>query len=124
MIYRYFKWGILWSLFILFICAIPGNTLPKVSIFHIKHLDKIVHIVLFFVLYVFMTRGFKKIILTPRFYNNYFIFSFFYCILYGVLIEIIQHYFVVGRHADFNDVFADTGGVLFGVIIVELIKRE
>jgi VanZ family protein len=42
----------------------------------------------------------------------------------GVLIELAQHLFVVGRFGEYLDVLANTIGLIVGLILCEILKRK
>jgi len=42
----------------------------------------------------------------------------------GVLIEIVQHFHVVGRFGEYLDVLANTIGLVVGLILCEILKRK
>jgi hypothetical protein len=48
MIRKLFVISLVWSVLILILCAIPGNSLPKSPLFNIPHFDKFVHAGLYF----------------------------------------------------------------------------
>ncbi len=49
---------------------------------------------------------------------------FFSCLLYGVLLETVQHLINPSRTFDFLDLAANCLGVLFGIIIVHLWSKK
>ena len=117
MFFNYFKWGLLWSLFILIICLLPGNNLPKNTFLEDIYFDKIIHVFLYMVLFILVFLGANK--MTKHSFFVAFIYSFFY----GVLVELIQHYLIEDRYGDINDVFANFVGVIFGIIFVKIKKK-
>ena len=117
MFFNYFKWGLFWSLFILIICLLPGNNLPKNTFLEDIYFDKIIHVFLYMVLFILVFLGANKT--TKYSFFGTFIYSFFY----GVLVELIQHYLIEDRYGDINDVFANFVGVIFGIIFVKIKKK-
>ncbi|MCB9201642.1 MAG: VanZ family protein [Flavobacteriales bacterium] len=69
--------------------------------------DKIVHFSIFFILTIFALTSFK----TKN--NTLIIISL---IVYGALIEVVQHLMKVGRSAELSDFIADTLGVFVATI--------
>lgn len=108
--------ALLWAVFILIICLLPGNTLPDISFWNFLHPDKLAHFFLYVVLSYLLVRGFKKQFTFPRLQNFAFVTAIICCILYGVFIEFLQHYFVAGRKGDVYDLLADVGGAVAGTI--------
>ena len=117
MFFNYFKWGLSWSLFILIICLLPGNNLPKNTFLENIYFDKIIHVFLYTVLFVLVFLGANKTI------KYSFFVAFIYSFFYGVLVELIQHYLIEDRYGDINDVFANFVGVIFGIIFVKIKKK-
>ncbi|MEC8604280.1 MAG: VanZ family protein [Bacteroidota bacterium] len=103
----------LWSLFILLVCFVPSNGIPKFSIFKHLHLDKWIHFFLFFIqstlfLLIRKNNGLIKF----RKHTNKILFIFFYCLILGLLIELVQHYFIQSRFGDAGDFISNLLGVL------------
>jgi glycopeptide antibiotics resistance protein len=98
--------GVVWLIIITILFVLPGNEFPDETWFEKVYLDKWVHTFFFFVLiYLFyiplgdpQTRWLKRITLCG--------------ILYGVLIEVIQHYLAVGRSFDIVDIVFDAIGCI------------
>ena len=42
----------------------------------------------------------------------------------GVVVELIQHYFIIGRFGEYLDIVANTIGLLVGLLISEIYKRK
>lgn len=101
--------GLLWTIFIVVICLIPGDNLPESSFFGDLPIDKIVHFLLYFVLFILMYVGFNKMEIK---YSG--LITFFYCLILGVVIEILQENFFKGRSGDIFDVLANVSGALCG----------
>ena len=112
MLLKYFKWGLLWSLFILIICLLPSNNIPEFTFFEYIYFDKIIHIFLYMILFILVIMGAKKVFKIP------FLIAFIYCSLFGIMIELLQHYLIIDRDGQINDIYANFGGVIIGVILV------
>ncbi len=118
MYWKTYKWGAIWSLFILIICSIHGTNLPSSNFLVSIHFDKIVHLILYLILFLLLKNDVHLIL------NSSFIFPMVYSVSYGVFIEVVQHYFIPGRAADIYDVYADMIGVFIGMIIVIYFKNK
>ena len=83
----------------------------------IRHLDKLQHcfaylVLTFFWLYAFYEKERKYLII-------------FCCILFGILIEVLQYTITNYRTGDYLDVLANSSGVLFGFFIFnQAFKRK
>ena len=116
-------WAFLWSLLILTVCLIPSDGLPKINFLSGYHLDKFIHLFLFFVqcsLFLIRANKIKNNFAIKR----HILFTLIYSLLLGTSVEFIQHYYVFGRAGDFNDVLADFIGILLGISFFLLKKSN
>ncbi len=97
-----------WTILIIVGCSLPGKELPKISLW--QHTDKIVHFVFFA---AFVTLWYLTKPNTKRLWSLVGI-----SLLFGIVIEYYQKYFVVGRSFDVWDAVADTAGALVAAIII------
>jgi VanZ family protein len=124
MFFKYTRWSLLWALFILILCAIPGRDLPKVSVLELLNFDKFVHASLFFVLLVLTVRGFSLQTDITALHNSPKIMAFALCVIYGGTIELMQGAFFQERTADLNDFIANSFGCFIGIIIYDKIEKN
>ncbi len=113
----------MWSFLILVLCLIPSNGLPKINFFSGYHLDKVVHLVLFFIqcsLFLLNSSKNKNKLAIKR----HILFTLIYSLLLGTAIEFIQHFYIFGRAGDFNDVLADFIGIVLGIVFFYLKKSN
>ena len=109
---------ILWSLVIAYLCFSPSDGFRKVPII-IPHLDKVVHFIMFFILGMLMEAlKIRKINVVTR------IGLPLLGIVYGRLIELVQHFVINGRHGDWVDWFADIIGLLIGIGLVKILPLK
>lgn len=111
-----------WIVLILFLCTLPGSSIPKISILDKLHIDKVVHFVLFGGTVILLAYGYYKqnaglsglgllgIVLVVT--------------LYGLAIEFIQKYLVPNRSFDMMDVLADGTGAAMGALIFRWIGKK
>jgi len=119
--FRNFIPAILWFGFILLLIGLPGNDFPNLSSFWIRfHPDKLVHIFLWSFLSMFLIAGFYRKDTKPALGNVYIWLSFFLCILYGGLTEILQAYIFIGRSGDIYDFIADGLGTFLGLFLFRM----
>ena len=114
MFFRHNLFGILWAILILILSIMPGRDLPEVNIVQI---DKLVHMSFYLILTVLLVRGFFKQYTFPFLKNHAINVVVLIGVLYGIIIEIIQGAFTADRHFDLWDAFANSIGVMIGVII-------
>jgi len=123
--FRYLLPFIAWAIVILFIIAIPGSSIPESPLFLIPHFDKIIHAGIFFLLGVFAVFGFTKQGDKTIIKRNAYTFGVFFCVIYGILTEVIQHFYISERSGEFADVIANTAGAVAGVsVFYYLIKTN
>ena len=113
--------GLVYTFFITTAFLLPASEIPKVSFIHIN--DKVVHVLLNFILssiwltyfYIYNNKSLK--------YKNILIIILL-CVFYGIIIEIIQHLFIISRHADFFDILANTLGSILGALVFWNVKNR
>ena len=118
MFYRYNFFGFLWSAIIFVLSVVPGKDLPKTDIIDF---DFLCHVFFYMVLVFLFIIGFIKQY-DYRFVRYHpVVLAFSGCMFYGILIEIIQHFFCDGRFFDFKDILANFIGAIFGVTLFKVI---
>jgi len=86
-------------------------------------IDKFVHIFLYFILtflwlnYIFTKRKQKNVIKTI-------VVFFIVCIIYGIVIEVIQELWIPTRGADLLDIIANVIGIILGSFLILNIKNR
>ncbi|MCK6650782.1 MAG: VanZ family protein [Bacteroidia bacterium] len=124
MFFKYIKWAMLWALFILVLCGIPGRDIPHISFLELLSFDKFVHAGVFFVLLLLLIRG--SVLQTRfNFLSQYsFSISGSLCILYGGILELMQEAVFEERSADLYDFVANSFGVLVGMVFYNKIEQK
>lgn len=114
----------LWALFILVLCGIPGRDIPHISFLELLSFDKFVHAGVFFVLILLLIRG--SVLQTRfNFLSQYsFSISGSLCILYGGILELMQEAVFEERSADLYDFVANSFGVLVGMVFYNKIEQK
>ncbi|MBK9794245.1 MAG: VanZ family protein [Sphingobacteriales bacterium] len=106
--------AILWSGIIFFLCFLPGSALPKEDWLDKIYFDKIVHAVLYFVLFLLILRIFNA--------KNTGAFSTAsaLCISQGILIEFVQSSSLI-QHRSFDvwDIAANVFGVILAIFFTK-----
>ena len=127
MFFIHLKWALLWALFILILCGIPGNDIPSVSFLEILNFDKFVHASLFFVLYILTNNSFLKQNTYSLLVNKGKFVALVLCIIYGGYTEILQGVVFKERSADINDFIANSIGSVLALILytktVKIIRK-
>lgn len=117
--------AILWSIIIIILCSIPGQEFPDTSFLDIPQLDKIIHFCLYFILSILTVKGFYTQDYISFLAKYSYAFAVVYSICLGIIIELLQHYFIPFRAGDVYDVFANVGGSITGTLFIyyKLIPR-
>ena len=114
MFFKHTKWAMLWALFILILCGMPGKDIPHISFLELLSFDKFVHAGIFFVQFLLLTRGLvlqsdiKLLNVNPK------LVSLLFCIIYGGTLEIMQQTLFEDRSASLFDFIANSFGSLIG----------
>ena len=115
--FRYLLPAIAWTVIIFFIIAIPGSSIPDSSLFQIPHFDKIIHAGIFFFLGLSSVYGFTKQGNTTILKSYAYTSAVIFCVIYGGLTEVIQHFFIAERSGEMADFTANTIGSVAGVAV-------
>jgi VanZ family protein len=124
MFFRYNKWALLWALFILVLCGIPGKDIPHISFLELLSFDKWVHAGMFFVLILFTIRGFVLQQSIQVFYKQPKLSALIICVCYGALLEIMQGTLFEERSADVLDFIANSFGCIIGIAWYKQIETK
>jgi len=114
---KYYWPAILWALFILIICSIKLGEVSRSPLFF-AGFDKLVHCGLLFVLTVFIVSGYARMQMPRRLPHNTLLLITVIAIAYGGAIELLQHYFFTWRSGEWDDLFADTIGILMATFSI------
>ncbi|MEG1736875.1 MAG: VanZ family protein [Odoribacter sp.] len=111
--------NIFWAVIIFLLCTMPQEDIPNPHL-NIPHLDKIVHLGMFFIMALLLKHLLK--IKTNLSIKNIFVITLLGTCIYGGIIELLQHYFF-NRGGDLLDLTADLFGGIFGYLAYSPIKR-
>ncbi|MDX9853758.1 MAG: VanZ family protein [Tenuifilaceae bacterium] len=119
---RYWK-SFAWATIILVLCGMPSKDVPSLGFLNIPHLDKFIHLVLYFVfallLYSGVTHKAHKKSLEPKNHITIAIIA----IGYGICIEIMQYLLFTSRSAELGDAIANIAGYALGTTMYRWINR-
>ena len=114
MFFRRLLPALLWALFILVLCGIPGTQIPKLTFLEWLKPDKIVHLVIFGVQSVLVMKAFAGTSI-----RHPVIWTLLLSAGYGILIEVLQETIFIKRNGDVRDALANIIGALLGVFIFQ-----
>jgi VanZ family protein len=103
-----------WFIFTTILLCLPGSVFPKENWFDKIWLDKWIHIALFSFM-VFLWCWFVRARLNKR--SNLLVQIFLYSVLYGIVMEFIQKFFIPNRSFDIGDIVADAIGSGIGLFV-------
>jgi len=113
----------IWAVIILIVSGLPGESLPNPGVFWFPHLDKFVHMGLYFPLAFFLIAEFA---LSKNTFLKKFgiIVTLMIVFLYGGSIELAQEHLFVDRSAEWGDLLSDIIGGSLGISFYYLIGRR
>lgn len=115
---------ILWALFIMILCGIPGRDIPHISFLEILGFDKWVHAGIFFVLALLAVRGFRLQEKSAALKKHALWLALAFCMLYGGLLEIMQGTLFEERSMDVYDFIANSFGAALAVLLYKTLSRK
>jgi len=117
-IFRYKSLAITWLVIMSILFFLPGSAFPSENWLDWIYLDKWVHIGLFAVLIFLWRSSFDWEV------NNYNLLLLFSALLYGLMVEFIQRYWIPNRSFDLYDVLSDMTGSVLGLLIWLRVHRK
>ena len=109
---------------ILYLSFTPPSTFQGIPTFNIKHLDKIIHFLLYSGLSLVLIYDFQKNKRSNIVSVSFVTFCILFPIVLGGLVEIMQQQFFAPRTAEWSDWFSDIGGVLAGWLVMYLLRKR
>ena len=106
-----FLLAVVWLLLITTLLCIPGSRLPKINWEDKLLLDKWVHFFLFLILVMLWCAYFKVVKAKSK---EIFLKITILSMIYGIGMELVQHYFIPLRSFDYGDIIADGIGSIAG----------
>ena len=116
--------GIIWFIISAVLLALPGDALPHNKLFNIPFFDKYVHFTMFLMLTALFSYPFIFSDADETIVKAWFNKVAMYVILYGILMEFVQKYFVTGRSFDVTDILFDSLGSLAGLLVARKIMSK
>lgn len=114
MFWRHNFLGIAWAVFILVLSAIPGDQFEKSKY---EYVDKVIHGILFTVLYYQLSVGFIKQRVFRSLRERTLLKVFVICTVYGIAIEVLQGTVFLNRSIEFGDIMFNLAGCVTGLVV-------
>jgi VanZ family protein len=109
--------AIAWLITCTILLTLPASAFPSDNWYtKIPMWDKWIHIGLFSILSFLFCWGIFKVGMPGHNLKKNFIQTAICCLLYGILMELVQRYFIPNRSFDNGDIIADGVGSMAGVI--------
>lgn len=119
----HFVWALLWAIIVLLFTLMPlDGAAENIPLF--EGADKLVHAGFFFVLSVLLFLGWARWKKTDTPSLVPFLLISLCCVLFGALIELLQHTLFTYRSGDVWDVFANTVGTGMAAFAYLLLHRN
>lgn len=123
MFFRYNFFTLGWLLLVLLLTLTPGENMPQTGLWQdLLSFDKVAHFFIFAVLVFLMIVGLSKQYRYLFLRNKAVSISLVLGIVYGIIIEIIQH-FIPGRGFEITDILANTIGCFMGFGLFYLVYK-
>lgn len=109
------RWAVLWGLFLILLHLLPGRVFPELPTYlDLLHPDKLVHLGMFAILVILEIHAFKKPG-TPAFIAaRPGLWAVSLALLFGIVMEITQHYLIPNRFGSVYDLIANAAGCFAG----------
>lgn len=119
---RYLIPAILWTILTILLSIAPPQSLSGVNL-TLPNFDKIVHFT-FYVFNVYLwTVGLKKQSNSKKIRDFAFYITIIGAFLLGLILELVQHFFIKNRYFEVQDLIANSFGCIFGLILFKLIYK-
>lgn len=110
--------GLLWTMAIFILLILPGNSFPQSNWYEVIHLDKWIHIFLFSFFIILWSGVFSRLPAAEQ--KGKLIKLLLAGILFGIMMEFIQLFWVKGRSFEIPDILADGAGCFIGMFYKRL----
>lgn len=113
-----------WMMFVTWssLFSFSDDSLPS---FNIPHLDKLVHFTFYFVAVMLGVLFFRERTKGEMMLRKTLVINFFSMVVFGIVIEVIQHVFALSRMGDIFDALSNSIGALCGAWTIKfLFSRE
>ncbi len=108
------------AIIILVLSILPADLGHDQPSFFFPGIDKLVHGLMYLVFTVVVLREYSG---SGRVSVGSLVLILTAILAYSVVIEMVQYYFISSRSGELLDVFANLAGILFGLIVVLIIRR-
>jgi len=111
--------AIAWLIVVTILHCIPGKDIPKIGWLQQINFDKLVHLGIFALLVFIWCYSFFRAGKTGERPKKTFMLIAAAALIYGIGMELVQHYFISNRSMDIFDIAFDSAGILTGLLFSE-----
>lgn len=119
---RHWK-SITWGAFILITCSLPSDELNRVKLINIPHIDKLVHLVLYFIFTLLLVSENNVKKYANGVTVNAIIIAAGVALGFGAMVELLQYYVFTSRSAEIWDMIANTIGFIAAAFAYQWVNR-
>jgi hypothetical protein len=113
---KYLLPAFMWAIFIFILTTLNNGGFVSQSFFGLET-DKWGHLFMFSILVFFIMQGLIKYWRFSFFLRKIQLYAFSIAFIYGLIIELIQYYFILYRTAEFWDIIANFVGCIIGLLM-------
>lgn len=115
--------SLVWASIIFLAFSIPGNQVPKVSIFRVPHFDKFIHFSSILILSLLLISEFNGLKHELRIQSRAILWAILFSVGYGMLLEILQYLVFSYRSASYWDALANILGAITAAFVYKALNR-
>ncbi|MGB3152783.1 MAG: VanZ family protein [Maribacter sp.] len=107
-----------WLVFVTFASLFSFELEEEDSLIDIPNFDKVVHFTFYFVMVISGIWAIREYAKKPVKLSKVMIYMVLFAVVYGIIIEVVQHTATENREGDIFDALANTLGALVGMYVV------
>lgn len=118
-------WHLPWIAWVILVCVLsflPGDRLPEVKWDFIS-IDTLAHLGMYSILAALLFTGFAIKNLNLSKVRLYLLLTLA-AIAFGVMVELVQEFFIYKRHFSMKDIVANSFGTIFGILAMVFVTRN
>jgi VanZ family protein len=115
--------AILWGMLIFLLSGLSGDTMKEIPLITIKNIDKVGHFTFYFIFTFLILNGYVNFSSSEKPVFKAYILTILLVMMYGGMLEIMQHYIFIHRTADWFDFAANTFGGLTAILLYNLVTK-
>jgi hypothetical protein len=109
-----------WTLIILILSFLPGQTIEKVKLFDISFQDLIVHFLMYYIFTLLLIKELSSAAVVCPFNTYEWLIPLLASAVLGVITETVQHLWITGRYGSLSDFILDLAGAAAAILSCRL----